>query len=376
MLTFRKLIKMIPDSKSRYSFRYSMVVYAKAHGISACAREFNTTRRTVQLWVRRYDSQIGVESLKNKSRVGQNHPLKLPEETRQRIIRFRQETKNQLGARQMISILGLKCSPKTVNKILKQNGMIKVRPTKWKKRWDMSAIRAQYKPFQKIQMDVKYLNDIPECYPAYCKGDVPKFMISARDYKTGWLFLGFSNRLDAVATGIFAKYLIHHLERAGIDLSQVSIQTDNGVEFVDRMLNTRTFFQDTVEQYVQHKVIPPASPRFNSDVEAFHGRVENEFLKLEDFYSFPDFVSKAWLYMIYFNLFRKNRNRNNMTPSDIISIDNNMLRSMNLLMPPVLCDVLRNDYLNLKDPVYFNGLPHTKSLQFSTIGLFLILPCL
>jgi hypothetical protein len=227
----------------------------------------------------------------------------------------------------------------------------------------MSAIRAQYKPFQKIQMDVKYLNDIPECYPAYCKGDVPKFMISARDYKTGWLFLGFSNRLDAVATGIFAKYLIHHLERAGIDLSQVSIQTDNGVEFVDRMLNTRTFFQDTVEQYVQHKVIPPASPRFNSDVEAFHGRVENEFLKLEDFHSFPDFVSKAWLYMIYFNMFRKNRNRNNMTPSDIISIDNNMLRPINLLMPPVLCDVLRNDYLNLKDPVYFNGLPHRDSRE-------------
>jgi len=357
MITYREMISMMPDSKSRTSFRYSMVVYALTHGISACARKYNTTRRTVQHWVRSFDAKTGVESLKNKSRVGQNHPQKIPEETRRRILTFRQETKNQLGARPIIDLLGLNCSAKTVNKILKQNGFIKPRPTKWKKRWDMSTIRAQYKPFQKIQIDVKYLNDVPECYPAYCKGDIPKFMISARDYKSGWLFLAFSNRLDSIATGIYAQYLIQNLKKAGLDLSQISFQTDNGKEFVDRLSYKDTFFQDILRGQVDHRVIPPASPRYNSDVESFHGRVESEFLKLEDFSSFPDFMSKALLYNIYFNLFRKNRNRNNLTPADIIYMDNKCLKPMKLIFPPILCDAFRNDYLIINDPVYFKGLP-------------------
>lgn len=353
----------MPDSKSRTLFRYQLVVYAFEHGISACAKKYNTTRRTVQLWVRRYDAQSGVESLKNKSRVGQNHPLKLPEDIRHKIIAFRKETRNQLGARPIIDLLGLTCSAKTVNKILNQNGLIRKRPTKWKKRWDMSLTRAQYKPFQKIQMDVKYLNDIPECYPAYLKGDIPKYMISARDYKSGWLFLSFTNRLDSISTGIFAQYLIHNLQRIGVDLSQVSIQTDNGKEFVDRLSHTSTYFQDILRGKVEHRIIPPASPRYNSDVEAFHGRVENELLKLEAFESFPDFVSKAMLYNIYFNMLRKNRNRNNQTPNDIICHDNSKLTPIKLLFPPILCDHYRNDYLKINDPVYFNGLPHMWSAK-------------
>jgi transposase len=332
-------------------------VYALEHGISACARKYNTTRRTVQLWLRRYDSQSGVVSLKVKSRVGQNHPQKVQEEIRQRIIAFRKETKNQLGARPIVDLLRLSCSPKTVNKIIKQNGLIQKRATKWKKRWDMSAIRAQYKPFQKIQIDTKCLHDIPECYPAYCRGDVPKFMFSARDYKTGWLFTSFSNRLDSVSTSIFAKYLIDRLQKAGIDLSQVSFQTDNGKEFVDRLKNTTTCFQEAMDGVVEHRIIPPASPRYNSDVETFHGRVESEFLKLEDFNSFPDFITKACLYNIYFNMFRKkNRDRGNKTPAELLLLDSPDSNRHSLIIPPIICDAFRNDCYN-NDPVYLKGLP-------------------
>jgi len=350
----------MPDSKSRISFRYSMVVYALQHGISACAREYNTTRRTVQLWVRRYDSQTGVESLKVKSRVGQNHPQKIPEEIRQRIIAFRKETKNQLGARPIVDLLQLSCSAKTVNKIIKQNGLIQKRASKWKKRKDMSAVRAEYKPFQKIQIDAKYLNDIPECYPAYLRGDVPKFLFSARDYKTGWLFTSYSNKLDSVATSIFAKYVMDRLQKAGVDLSQVSFQTDNGKEFVDRLKNTTTPFQNALKGVVEHRIIPPASPRYNSDVETLHGRIECEFLKLEDFNSFPDFMTKAWLYNIYFNMFRKNRNRRNNPPSALLKEDTNDVKPLSLIIPPIICDAYRHDYFCNNTPVYLKGLPLTE----------------
>ncbi|MDP3014565.1 MAG: helix-turn-helix domain-containing protein [Candidatus Subteraquimicrobiales bacterium] len=357
MISYREIMNSMPDSKSRISFRYRLVVYALEHGISACARKYNTTRRTVQLWVRRYDSQSGVESLKVKSRVGQNHPQKIPEETRQEIIAYRKKTKNQLGARPLVELLGLSCSAKTVNKIIKQHGLTQKRATKWKKRWDMSAVRAQYKPFRKIQIDAKYLNDIPECYPAYFRGDIPKYMFSARDYKTGWLFTSFSNRLDSVSTSIFARYLIDRLQKAGVDLSEVSFQTDNGKEFVDRLTNTTTPFQEALEGKVEHRIIPPASPRYNSDVETFHGRVESEFLKPEDFNSFPDFMTKAFLYNIYFNLFRKNRNRGNKTPNDLLKEESAHIHPYSLIIPPIICDAFRNDYYDNNYPVYLKGLP-------------------
>lgn len=373
----------MPDSKSRISFRYSMVVYALQHGISACAREYNTTRRTVQLWVRRYDSQTGVESLKVKSRVGQNHPQKIPEEIRQRIIAFRKETKNQLGARPIVDLLQLSCSAKTVNKIIKQNGLIQKRASKWKKRKDMSAVRAEYKPFQKIQIDAKYLNDIPECYPAYLRGDVPKFLFSARDYKTGWLFTSYSNKLDSVATSIFAKYLMDRLQKAGVDLSQVSFQTDNGKEFVDRLKNTTTPFQNALKGVVEHRIIPPASPRYNSDVETLHGRIECEFLKLEDFNSFPDFMTKAWLYNIYFNMFRKNRNRRNNPPSALLKEDTNDVKPLSLIIPPIICDAYRHDYFCNNTPVYLKGLPLISSFppwfldfHYSSLRLIKCVMCL
>jgi len=347
----------MPDPKSRCLFRYQLVSYALEHGIAACARDYRTTRRTVQLWVRRYDSESGTESLKSRSRVGQNHPQKLPEQDRERIISFRKKTKNQLGARTIVDFLDLKCSAKTVHKIIKQNGLVPKQAKRWQRRKDMSAIRALYKPFEKIQMDIKYLNDIPECYPAYLKGDIPKFMISARDYKTGWLFLAFTNYLDPISTGIYSQYLIQNFEKAKIDISGLSIQTDNGKEFVDRLKHRTTYFQKVLAGKVHHHVIPPASPRFNSDIESFHRLVENEFLKLEDIESFPCFVSKAYLYSIYFNFYRKNRNRGNKTPFQLLEEDERKLDPYMLSFPPIFCDRYRKDSLAMDSPVYFNWLP-------------------
>lgn len=362
MIRYKDVINSMTDPLSRANFRYNMVVYAREHDISAAAREFGTERKTVQLWNRRYDPSKGVESLMDQSRVGQNHPMKVPEEIRQEIVAFRKQTKNLLGARRIIELLGLEYSHKTVNKILKQEGLIKKKRTKWKKRRDMSEVRARFKPLEKIQIDVKYLNDIPECYKAYCKGDIPKFMIAGRDYKIGWLFAGFTNHLDALSTSIYAQYLIQGLEKAGVDISELVFQTDNGTEFVDRLTYTPTLFQKTLENKVKHRNTPPASPTHNSDIEAFNGIIEYEFLKLEDFDSYPDFMTKFFHYNIYFNLMRKNRNRNNMTPADIMSSDNSKLNSLDLMLPPIACDMFRNDYINSDSPVYLKGLPHTHFL--------------
>ena len=337
--------------------RYQLVQFAKEHGISACAREYRTTRKTVRLWLRRFMEWGDLESLKNKSRIGQNHPLKTPAEAVARIIEYRKKTKNKLGARRIAENLNLTCSAKTVHKIIRQNGLMDKPATKWQRRKDMSLVRAQYRPFEKIQLDAKYLNDIPECYPAYIRGDMPKYLLTARDYKTGWLFMAYSNYLDDKATSIFALYLLHHLNAAGIDLNQVTLQTDNGREFVNRLHCSKTLFQQAVAQAVNHDVIPPASPRFNSDVETFHKLVENEFLKIEDFSSLPRFFSLSTDYNIYFNFFRTNRNRMMKSPVQLLKEDRTDIIPTKIMLLPILCDMFRDYPLDDLQGVYFKGLP-------------------
>ena len=74
-------------------------------------------------------------------------------------------------------------------------------------------------------------------------------------------------------------------------------------------------FELTVESFgPTHRLIPPASPTFNSDVEVFHGLVEDEFYTAERFRTPEEFYGKAICYQVYFNLLRKNRNKNNRTP--------------------------------------------------------------
>jgi len=52
------------------------------------------------------------------------------------------------------------------------------------------------KPFEKIQIDLKELKDIPQYYPFISKG-ISKYQFSARDVRTGITFLsyGYKNQL-------------------------------------------------------------------------------------------------------------------------------------------------------------------------------------
>lgn len=74
----------------------------------------------------------------------------------------------------------------------------------------------------------------------------------------------------------------------------------------------------TLKYKAKYKRIPPARPTYNSDVETVHKLIEDEFYKAETFRSNQDMIAKTHAYLIYFNHFRKNRNRNNQTPLAIL----------------------------------------------------------
>ncbi len=51
--------------------------------------------------------------------------------------------------------------------------------------------------------------------------------------------------------------------------------------------------------------IPPGRKTYNSDVEAAHRLIEDEFYNIEDYHNRRDFLNKAFTYSVYFNYIRK-----------------------------------------------------------------------
>ena len=341
---------------------YQMYFLAEKYGTSEAARRLCTTTKTIRLWRDRYreDKEHG---LQNQSRVGQNHPLKMPQKDVDAIIQERKKRGNP-GARTIIHNLNLHYSAKTVHKVIKMYCTINKHRTRYRKKKDMAAVKAQYKPMEKIQIDTKYYNDIPEQYEAYLQGIIPKYQITARDYRTGMTFMGFTNHKDTVSTAIFADYLIGYLKGLGYEPKEIVFQSDNGTEFIDPLYHETTVFETTLAKHgVGYTRIPPAAPRFNSDVETFHNTIENEFLNIEKFTSLVEFLIKAFIYLNYYNHLRRIRTRGNKSPVQIIAELGNNLSKMNLCFIPIFCDIYRKDFLAKSAHGYLKGLPLTTTLH-------------
>jgi|SRR5208337_4090798 len=68
----------------------------------------------------------------------------------------------------------------------------------------------------------------------------------------------------------------------------------------------------------QHERIPPGAHTYQSAVETLHRLIEDEFFDLETFSNRADFLARASLYRLYFNLARPNSHKRGLTPWQII----------------------------------------------------------
>lgn len=99
---------------------------------------------------------------------------------------------------------------------------------------------------------------------------------------------------------------------------KIIFQTDNGSEFigsVKKNFKKRSFFEKILENNnIEHRRIPTRSPTFNSDIEAFHKIIEDEFYECEDYQNRDEFFAKAYSYLLFFNYERENTNKDNKSP--------------------------------------------------------------
>jgi transposase len=333
---------LIREMRNAYNHRLRLVDSVRQRGIKPTARLFATSTLTVRKWWRRYQQQ-GPSGLKEHSRAPHHRPLKTPAAVEEQVLELRRQL-HTFGAARLKREFDLPISHMAMQRIWREHGLIHKRRKKYQRKQDLAAVKATWRLFQQISADTKDLDDIPRYWPQAQRCGLPTIQYTAREVRSGLLFLGYAQQRSAAASQVFAARIQRHLDRCGISLRDLVWQTDNGGEFIGRDQGgaRRTGFPTALGDS-QHVRIPPAAHTYQSDVETVHRLIEDEFFDLESFSSRGEFLAKARTYQLYFNLVRPNSHKENLSPWQIIE---RLAASSPLelcLLPPVFLDYYLND---------------------------------
>jgi len=160
-ITYSDFLK---DAKEPLQIRLAIVRrYQEIKNYSQVALEFNTTRKTVKKWVDRFKGALS--SLKNFSTAPIKPHRQIEQKTEDLLVQFKKENAS-LGYDYIhYYLLEHGCqevpSRTTCYTIWKKHGFGSKIKKKHETKKDLRAVKAKYKPFEKIQIDVKELKDIP-----------------------------------------------------------------------------------------------------------------------------------------------------------------------------------------------------------------------
>jgi hypothetical protein len=178
--------------------------------------------------------------------------------------------------------------------IWREHGSAK-RKKRYQRQGDLREVKRELKVFEVIQIETKRLDDIEELYPAYRRYKLPRYQFTARDVRTGGVWMAYAMENTLTNAVWFLRLLALHLRLWGVDLKQ-GWQKKESSEFV-RLVE---------RDWGGHFPIPPGAKTYNSDVEALHGRIEQEFYRIEPIGCKAEFFGKAKVYLRWFNYHRMN----------------------------------------------------------------------
>ena len=335
--------QIMRQSKDKKHWRYQMVQQCLKNGIKPTAREFNTSPPVVRLWRDRF-KQEGYLGLADRSHRPHLSPRATPEDVKEHIVSLKAIYK-RVGAEQVRVLEGLPQAPKTIRKIWKEAGIpSRKRPKKHVTKDNLRELKKQFKLFEQVMEDTKYLLDIPEYWTqTRTIKNLPKFQYTFREVSCGILFMGFANQCSLTHSQLFAVYINHFLKKFNVLPETSWRQTDNGSEYVGSWNAKKpSAYTRTVESMPGqiHSTIFPGAHRMQSDVETVHNLVEAEFFEIEQFESREDFFNKAISYQLFFNLKRPNSYKEHKSPFQLALEKNPYLNQQLFLVPPVDLDKL------------------------------------
>jgi len=305
-----------------FEFKQDAVFAAQELGIKPTVRKFKMARNTLKTWLERY-SKEGKKGLIDKRQGPKYIPNKMPAEMEEKIVSIRQMTKC-FGPQRIKYHYGIPYSLGAIQRVIRSHGLTRKRRKVREKRRDMRDVKAKRDSMAHMQMDVKYLTDIPNYWEQLPLG-LPKYQYTVRETKTGMLFLGYSDELSELNARTMIDYVLDEVKPdLPFDMSELTVQTDNGSEFSGqaRRVETAPFVQMIEKTHgANHVYIRPGHCNAQADVESSHQLIEEEFFDLTKFADREDFFRKVESYRLYFNFTRPNFYKGVRTPQEICASD-------------------------------------------------------
>jgi len=239
---------MIRHTSSPEYFRLQLVQSAEAEGIKPTARLFHTSVKTVRKWLRRYNGSLA--SLHDKSKAPHNSPRRLTPELEKQIVKLKRDLPTW-GAERLKRDFQLPCSAKMIARVYREHGLLRSkRRKKHRTKQDLRAVKQQWALFQQLDVDTKDLFDIPEYWTAMTKYRLPRCQYTAREVVSGLTFLAYAQERSLTYAVLFIDRILTHLKACGVELGAMTVQTDNGSEFVGSWHQKKpSAFTQLIEQH-------------------------------------------------------------------------------------------------------------------------------
>jgi transposase len=354
-LNYFEQVRRMPNKADQFDLRLRIVRQGLAYGVKPTALLFTTTAKTVRKWLSRY-RQERLAGLNELPRIPLSCPHKTSAVLAGKIVKLRKQYPFQ-GPKRLKREHDLPCSHEAIRRILREYGLIQKRRKKHHRKKDLSQIKKRWPLFGQISVDTKDLKDIPHYWPQMKSLGLPHYQFTAREIRSGLMFLAFAQEKTAANACLFARIIASHLKACGINLEALKFQTDNGSEFIGctRQDGSRDGFEKTVASFgAVHKRIPIKAWSYNSDVETVHRTIEDEFYDLENFSSLKDFHQRVASYQAWYNLLRANMNKDYLAPWQIIRNLKPKTNPALARLPPLMLDWLGPDYIT-RDELSLRG---------------------
>lgn len=155
-------------------------------------------------------------------------------------------------------------------------------------------------PGQRCQIDVKF---VPAACLVGAAAEQKYYQYTFIDEYSRFRYL---EAFEEHSTYSSTQFLLHVIKKFPFQIE--CIQTDNGLEFTNRLnskgTKRQTLFEKTLAQMgISHKLIRPFTPRHNGKVERSHRKDNEEFYASHKFYSFADFEKQLAVRQRQYNNF-------------------------------------------------------------------------
>ena len=264
---------------SEAKYRQRVIRYSYKHGVTKASNRFRRSRQAIYEWRAKYDGNW--KSLIDKSHRPHSHPNQHTEEEKNLILRhWRHNKDDRIVLWDMLRKKGYTRHYNSLVRVLNK-WLIAEEKAKQKVKKPKPYKRAEY-PGQKIQLDVKYV-------PSYCVANGEKYyQFTAIDECTRIVFREMYDERSTYSAKDFLEKMV-----AAFPFPIKEIQTDNGTEFTNALLVTKSKHKTLFEQaladmdIIYHR-IQIATPRHNGKVERQHRTDEQRFYKKMRMYNLAD----------------------------------------------------------------------------------------